>query len=201
MIIFIIGNIGSGKTICGVREIVTSGNFPIVNFKLKGLKYHRLRFSDIITTVEDEKGKKTMSVNWDFWNDFKTKHKNFSIFLDEAHSIISSRNSHSKQNQLLSNWIAQIRKILSDSMTNHIYIISQRIRRIDINFRELCHIVITCEKVEHKDKIYILLKYYDGVEGYENNSIKGKVLFSANQYFKYYNTLEMVQFSDGGEYV
>lgn len=200
IIITIIGGIGSGKTL-SVAKIIKDNpdNYPITNFNLKGIDHHRLKYSDLIT--DDDETKK-QNVNWDFWENIKKKRKNFSIYLDEAHNIIGSRQSMSKSNQLMSRWVSQIRKIMSDSPVNHLYIITQKPRRIDVNFRELTQVVIECIKKEYKGgKILIIQKYYDGFDMYEIRKKSARSFFIGNRYFKYYDTDEMVTFKDGDEFI
>lgn len=71
----------------------------------------------------------------------------FDIVLDELHNIAGSRNSMSKTNKTMSKWISQIRKILAGNEQNHIYLITQRVGAIDIQFRELAHMWIHCQKI------------------------------------------------------
>ena len=197
-----IGGIGSGKSLSVVRRVVESGdNYPLTNFRLKKIKYHRLKLSDIIKTKDGKS-----AVNWDFWEKVRTTHKAYSIYLDEAHNIIGSRSSMSKQNQLMSRWISQIRKILSDSKDNHIYVITQKPRRIDVNFRELAQVVIECQKITKGKDVYIIQRFYNGFDDYElaKSGLKkasAKSFFKGNKYFKYYDTGEMVTFKDGEEYL
>lgn len=197
MIIIYIGGIGSGKTLSAVREIAISKNKAYTNFKLNNnIGYHRLKLSDI--AIYDEKIK-NFNINWDFWE--KARKENFSIYLDEVHNIISSRRSMSKMNICLSKWVSQIRKILSDSPHNHLYLISQSMRKIDIDFRELAQIIVLCRKYTVKGKTYIVQTYYNGIDNYENNKKSLMVRFCANSFFKYYNTNELVSFGDSEVYV
>lgn len=205
MIIVLVGGIGSGKTISAVREIIKSKNYPITNFKLKKYKYHRLKYTDIITetikTGLDDKQRKIKVVNWAFWDNIRKKHSNFSIYLDEAHNIINSRNSMSKDNILLSKWVSQIRKVLSDSPYNHLYVVTQHSRKIDINFRDLTQIVISCSCIKYKNHTYIIQKFFNGFDNYLRNAHKAKAYFNADPYFKYYDTMEMVTFDDSDIYL
>lgn len=196
MIISIIGGIGSGKTLSAVKEIIDYQNFPITNFRLKTINYHRLKYPDIIETKD-----KKLTVNWKFWESIRKNHNFYSIFLDEAHNIINARTSMSKNNIILSRWISQIRKILSDHPRNHIYIITQKPRKIDVNFRDLTQVVIECEKLEQNNKVYIIQRYYEGFDNYYLNRLKAKLIYRAEKYFQFFNTNEMVKFSDADEYV
>ena len=200
MIITIIGGIGSGKSLSCLKYIKESSNFPITNFNLLRIKFKRLALSDIMKEVTDEKGKvKSYRVNWEYWENMRKR--NFSIYLDEANNIISARASNSLKNRTLNKWISQIRKILSDSTTNHIYIVTQLPRMIDVIFRDLTQVVISCRLIESGARVYVLQKFYNGFNNYEMGNCAAKSYFLANPYFKYYNTKEMVRFEDGEKFV
>lgn len=199
MIITIIGGIGSGKSLSCVKHIVDSKNFPITNFKLKNIKYHRLMYENIIQELKEDR-KIKYKVNWDFWEKFQNKN-NYSIYLDEAHSLISARTSQSLRNRGLNLWVSQIRKILSDSTDNHLYIVTQLPRMIDVIFRELTQVVIECRLLKLKDKVYVIQSYYNGFDDLAMNRRSARSVFLGNPYFKYYNTKEMVRFKDAEDYV
>lgn len=200
MIIAIVGGVGSGKTLSTVKNIVQFKGKEFTNFNLKGgIEYQRIKKTDLLRW--DEKTKRYLGVNWKFWDDVRKKYKKFSIFFDEVDNMISARASMTKENRLMTQWISQIRKILSDDPDNHIYIITQTPRKIDINWRELTHIVIHCQKVEIKDKVWIIQRYYEGFDGFEAKRCISKRYFLGNPYFKYYNTHEMVRFSDAEMYL
>ncbi len=205
MIILLLGGIGSGKTISAVKEIITNkDHFAVTNFELNlpKEKYYRLKLSDILNEKETlDKKKKYLTINWDFWESVRKKHKHFSIYLDEVHNIIHSRTSMSKRNVLMSKWISQIRKILSDNRYNHIYLISQTIRKIDVDFRELAQIIIRCRKIKKNKKVYIVRDYFNGIDAFYSNHRAARTVFISNKFFKYYNTNEMVKFKDADIYV
>lgn len=201
MIIIYLGGIGSGKSLSIIKEIIDSGSFAYANFELKNIEnFHRLKISDIISTQTDGK-KEIKKVNWGFWESERIKHKNFSIFLDEIHNIIHSRRSMSKTNILMSKWVSQIRKILQDSQTNHLFIISQTIRKIDIDFRELAAIIVECHKIRMGKRIIIKQRYYEGLDNYLFRRAKATRAFIGNKYFKYYDYRNLVTFSDSEEYI
>jgi len=211
MIILLLGGIGSGKSLSVIKEIMRNKeSFAISNFKLNltASKFYRLKLSDIIKEVEktqekesNKKPEKILSVNWKFWDEMRKKHKYFSIYLDEVHNLIHSRASMSKRNILMSKWISQIRKILADKPNNHIYMISQTLRKVDVDFRELAQVIIECSKIQIGEKVFILQKYYDGIDNYLTRNFTYKTCFLGNRFFKFYNTEEMVTFSDAEDYV
>jgi len=197
MIILILGGVGSGKTLSVVKEIINNNQYALTNFNLQNIdNYHRIKVKDIIT-----KNKKACAVNWKFWEKIRNTHKNYSIYLDEVHNIIHSRRSMSKVNIVMSKWVSQIRKILSDSPNNHLYLISQTLRKIDIDFRDLSQLVCRCRKYEFGGKIYIKQEWFAGVEDYLMGIKRYAFRFQANPYYKYYDRLGLVTFEDAEEYV
>lgn len=231
MIITIAGGIGSGKSLTAVRHAVeeSKNNKVFTNFKLKGIKYHRLKREDIISEIVDDKNpKKTKEVvNYDFWNE----NRNCDIFLDEVHNLVNSRNSMSKQNRLFGEWISQIRKVWGASgdqtylerlkrfkqnifqryvdeiigKSNNIYLITQKYRKLDVNFRELAHVHIQCKKTIINKEVYIINEYYFGDDQYsaieyaELGQKPKRTIFAGRPYYKYYDSYELL--STGGEYI
>lgn len=205
MIIAIVGGIGSGKSLTAVKNIVCKNQFVFTNFELfKGIDYHRIKISDIIKQT-DEKG--TISpadmINWDFWNEQMTKHKNFSIYLNEIHiSALGARRFASKTNQAMVNWISQIRKITNDSEFNHLFLISQQFRKIDIDARELAQIIIECNCVEPEPGNPIIInKYFNGDVNYDLRISHAKTWFWGKEYFEYYKTLELIRFGAKNDFL
>lgn len=197
MIIIILGGIGSGKTLSAVKDIVDNKQYALTNFKLKNIRnYHRLKISDILVKEE-----KKYRVNWEFWENVRSSHKNYSIFLDEIHNIIHSRRSMSSVNIQMSKWVSQIRKILADHPTNHLYIISQTVRKIDVDFRDLAQIVILCRKYQLGYRTIIRQTWFNGMRDYEIGRKKLMTKFYGNKYFKYFKTGELVTFSDAEEFL
>jgi hypothetical protein len=226
MIIIISGGVGSGKSLTAVRNLVKSSSIRRVftNFKVKNIKnYYRLKKADVI--IKEEDGKKVKyKLNSEFWDN----NRNTDIFLDEMHNLISSRRSMTLQNQVMGEWIAQIRKLwgeqgdqsyldllkklnnkafslLIDDITlksNNIFILTQKVRKIDVNFRELAHVYIQCsKKVINKGKnkaVIIVNNYwfgddnYSAIELYEMGQKPKTRVFYGNDYFKYYDSYEFV---------
>jgi len=93
-------------------------------------------------------------------------------------------------------WIAQIRKVLSQSETSHLYLISQKINRIDVSLRDLANWIIECQKVKVGNKIIIIRRYYEGIEAYQNRIQKRMTYFIGNDYFKYYDSYALVDFGE-----
>lgn len=207
MLIIILGQKGHGKTLTVVREIMNKckGRDIYTNFSLKsnaishikkqGGKFHRLKMTDLILPKTKEA---KAAINWAFWKEAKEK-KKVSIFLDEFHNVMNSRSGMSLQNKLMSNWLSQIRRILNDDPTNHLYLVSQRLRRIDINSRELADVIIECKKRTHKKKTLIFKYYYASLEDYDTYHHTKQQVYIADHFFKFYDTSELVDFGDESE--
>lgn len=221
MIKIICGGIGSGKTLTTIKEVVTRNKKCFINFPIEFDKATRLEESHIIKVEED--GKKTKrSVNWAFWNDLIDKKENFDIYIDEAHNVLSSRRSMSGWNHLFTSWLTQVRKFLGNSETNHLYLITQRLKSLDPIARDLCYCVIHCRKVishvitptkilerekfkiKKLQDIWIFKTYFHGenccekyeamIEGFEQND--GLSYFYGNPFFKYYDSYALVVFGE-----
>jgi adenylate kinase family enzyme len=210
MLIAIIGDKGSGKSLTAVRLIVDKPNvFAFTNFSVMNIKHaQRLKFTDIIEEkllVIGKKEKIVKDINWQFWRDVRKEHPYFCIFLDEIHNIAHARRGMSSTSVLLSKWISQIRKILADSEHNHLYIISQEARKIDVDFRDLLDMIIKCQAIikgKGKDKRhYVKLSFYDNINDYAQNiKRRTSIIFRAEKYYKYYDTREFISFGDD-EYI
>jgi hypothetical protein len=197
MIVCFLGGIGSGKSLSLVKEIENRKQFMFTNFELKNYKnYHRIKFNDIFK----EMGEKRYDINWQFWNEQALKHNGYSIALDEVHNLINSRTSQSAMNILMGKWVSQIRKILADSEDNHLYLLSQTLRKIDVTFRDLAHLFCVCSRVKDGSKIWIKQKWYEGLDNYVNGVRKATTVFLGNPYFRYYDTKKLV-FGDEKVYI
>lgn len=149
MIIAIVGNVGSGKSIKTVKEIVGSKKICMVNFDVRAENVLRLKKSHIVKEeIPQGKKKAELSVNWDFWNESLKKYGEYHLVLDEAHNLFSSRRSMSTWNVLSNQWLSQIRKLIGDKERTNIYIVTQRPSKIDRDFRDLLHQIHYCFKYE-----------------------------------------------------
>lgn len=223
MIKAILGNIGSGKSVYATKLVRESKYHCFVNFNIKSPNATRLRKEHIVLREqvgETARGKPIYEdkVNWDYWNEQLDEHENYHLFLDEIHNLIHSRRSTSKWNTLATMWISQIRKILGDKEDTHIYMISQRLPRIDVAFRDLIHVIIACEKfatektyrtavisngkIVYKRLPLIMIvqyhflgdncreKYYMWMST-RKRTYSFKTFFVANQYLKFYDSYEI----------
>lgn len=170
MIKIYLGNVGSGKTACAVREMFMNEN-------------HRKTYSNILVDlphvipikaemiikkeqIGEKKNKSTgdltpiyeYKLNKEFWIEQKDEPKN--IIIDEAHSIINSRRSMSKINIIVTDWLALIRRFLgqTESGYGNLIFISQLEQRIDVIAREMCNEIHF--HICHYDKVCHKCEYY-----------------------------------------
>ena len=160
-----LGNVGSGKTACEVRNFfhnpsnrITYSN--IMTKKLPNIKKLTpdLIFSrDIIKTKKKRNGETEpvykLSVNFKFWRELTEP---CNVVLDEAHSILNSRRAMSKTNVIISDWISLIRRVIGENSSGagEFVLISQLSRRLDPIVRDMahqikyhtCHYQKTCRK-------------------------------------------------------
>lgn len=228
MIRIMLGNVGSGKTISAVREIERSPYKVFTNIAMNHPNVIRLKYAHIITTKkigETKSGKdiNKLVVNWAFWKKQLKELKYFHIYIDELHNIMPSRRSMSQQNILMSQWVAQIRKITGSSESANFVVMSQELQRIDITIRDLAHEIIFCQKVERfpftKTKArdgkkikevmlpqtFIMHTYFGGegnVQRYwqwrdmGRKSYDRRSYYYANPFMKYYDSYELVEFGE-----
>lgn len=222
MIIAILGNIGSGKSVYATKLAIESDYHCFINFKIKArgitrLKKEHIVREDVIGENRNGKALTKKVVNWDYWNEQLKKYGNYHLFLDEIHNLIHSRRSMSNWNVLCTMWISQIRKILGDKEDTHIFMISQRLQRIDVAFRDLLHMIVACQKFETTKKfktrvvengrytfkmlplVFILQYHFKGEACKEkyllwmngSKTFDYKTVFIANPYFQYYDSYEI----------
>lgn len=147
MITLFIGNIGSGKTACGVRQVKKqSWKTFYSNINIKAKNCIKIRPEMIIKKVKTgEKRKRDGTVeeifrselNKEFWQDAK---KPLSIILDETDQFMNARMSMSKTNRILNQWLAMLRRVIGSSdVHNELILITQLTRKMDVIPREMAH--------------------------------------------------------------
>ena len=214
MIIAVIGDVGSTKSLTTIRNIkLNPKKIAFVNFETKGLpNCIRLKKSDIVEKYVDENSRKEKSkVNWDFWENAMEKFKEFDIYLDEIGLLFSHRTSLSSFSVEGLKWISQIRKILGKSETSNIFLVSQSISHLDVGFRRLLHAIIYVEKTIRPPKAdgikYVIsTQYYflsrksfsalERFEAFRQGGVKSynfKKRFVCNPYFNYYDSYKLVR--------
>ena len=129
----------------------------------------------------------------------------------------------SKNNVLFSKFFAQLRKITGSSENQHLVAISQEMERIDVALQDLASEVVYCQKYvtgeqiltkvrKHGrlknvllNKVLIVQTHFKGVSAvkkyflwrdYRQKTYKYKKVFCANPYFQYYDSYELIDFSE-----
>lgn len=170
MIRIFLGNVGSGKTACAVRDMylsqkqrVTYSNI-ITKFKFqKTIMPEMIVKKELAKTVRRKSGETEAiykySLNIDYWKDVIKKQKAINIIIDEAHTILNARRSMSRINIIISDWLALVRRVLGSTEAGHgeLCFITQLPNRIDIIAREMAtqvryhvyHYKKTCKTCDH----------------------------------------------------
>lgn len=155
MIRIFLGNVGSGKTISAVKELVDTKDNPYklptfsnIITKKKGkyglpknfaIKRDMLIKKEVVRIKKDGTEEFKLSFNKEFWVKQRDEHNGFNIVLDEAHTLIDARRFMSKQNKIMNDFMALIRKIAQNPNNDAtLTLISQLDNRIDLTARELC---------------------------------------------------------------
>ena len=143
-----IGKMGSGKTACMVREMIlnkddktTFANI-IIHKKCKNvvqIKREMIINREQISTKKDGTPIYKYEFNSEFWKETRQKYNGINVVLDEAHTLIDSRRAMSKENVIMNDFMALLRRILGDSGDGYgeLVLITQLGRRLDVIAREL----------------------------------------------------------------
>ena len=165
MLVFLLGNNGSGKTYLLVYFATKFKNLIYSNFRIEIDNYIPLTIIDLLNLDKLKEG---------------------NIFLDEAYTWLESRTSGNALNLLTSYLIYQKRKRHLD-----IYLTAQMFSSIDKRARYLANIVIEClPRINlKKDDFYYI---YNDID--TNREISFMIPYKiAKNYFKYYNTYEIIE--------
>lgn len=127
MLVFIVGKLGSGKTLLSSIFAYYSKKEIYSNFTLQNMNKPIHKFNLNLL--------------------FSEELQNASIFIDEAYTILESRRSLSNDNIIMSNMYFQSRKRDID-----FYLGVQLAKSIDVRFRDLADLVIACKKSENKNR-------------------------------------------------
>ena len=204
MIRIILGAVGSGKTALSVRgmyknplrrktytniktslkHIVPITPEMIVKKEITGYKKSR-------ATGESEPIiKRTLNV--EFWKSIKEP---INVTIDEAHTVLNARRSMSKENIIMSDWLALIRRVLGETKDGNgtLTLITQLPRRLDSIAREMATNITYC--VMH----YLRTCNNCGVSWQENSEIPEETLicFSCQSLSlkKHGHTIEVWEFT------
>lgn len=160
MISVYLGNVGSGKTACAVREIMQRIEVQEIytnitpTEELKNKNFITLKDEMIFTTKYDKKKDMEMpdKVNVEFWK--KKFDKPATVVLDEVHNIMNARKSGSKINVVMTDFLALLRRVLGSRAKGEgeLILITQLERRLDPVARDMatnvkyhiCHYIKQC---------------------------------------------------------
>jgi len=148
MIKLIFGNVGSGKTASVVRSMKYNNHKTIItNIDVKGKDFKHVKklTSDMIVKKELIRTKRTgepiyeLSLNVEFWKNLISKEKQVDIIIDEAHNLFNPRRSMSKVNQITTDFVALLRRVLGsvDESDGELVLITQLDRRLDVITKEM----------------------------------------------------------------
>lgn len=225
MIRLILGQPGSGKTVSAVKRVVDAKELTYTNFRVRAPGTIRIRLDMVIREEPNENPKlrPVRLVNWDHWRGAILEHGGFHIFIDELHNIMHARLSMTKQNVLMSQWVAQIRKVTGENERFDFVCISQELERVDVAVRDLTHEIVHCQKrvdghvadtiaYERGRKVtkkipltWVMQTYFTGlgcVRRYQDFRDLGhrtwsrRTVFLANHYFQYYDSYELIDFGE-----
>ncbi len=173
-----IGRQGSGKTAFITKLLVD--NYSIdrkvySNYSLFGIDYEKITFDnkrnknaiDILNVISD---------NPDYFN-------NSIMLLDEIHIYFDSRDFLKQNNRIIQNFFSQLRKrnILLLATTQYILHLDVRIRRQALAVFQMANL---------KDGIFRVDVHE--IDGYYTSFIRTE-LVNLNDYFKYYDTNELIE--------
>lgn len=206
MLYAIIGSKGEGKSLTAVKFMLEKyqhcfyGGFVLKNKELLK-KCTKLRLSDFIMQKEvtniSGKTRIVNTINWAYWENVRNKYKSYCIVIDEMHNLAHHRRSMSEGNVLWSKFSSQVRKVLADSDTSDMIIISQEFRKIDIDVAMMCDYVIKCTSYKLKDKHFIKLRYFTLDSHSDELEYMGvREVFRAEPYYKLYDR-NAISYMDG----
>ena len=216
MLIYLVGDRGDGKSLTATKFALKKPD-TITNFPIKKKDNTRLQVKHIFKPkdITAKTKKDRFTVNWDWWE----KKKNYEIFIDEAYQNFSNRNSNSIENTLWSSWLAQSRKILGNqghastlekifrlppeifnkvmpkyiNQTSNFWAISQTVRKVEVNFRELVNLLIVCKQIKMPNGQITQCNCYkadiitDAIENLQYAKPKS-FYFKSNPYYGKYDT-------------
>src|SRR3990167_11007912 len=159
MISLRLGNVGSGKSACAVREMIlneshrkTYSNIRVKSKNCVLLKKEMIVVRDVLGAKKSGEEIVSLKVNVDFW---KQMTEPINVVIDEAHAIgLNARRSMSRTNQILLEWLSLIRRVLgqNESGAGTLVLITQLPNRIDTIARDMatnvrwhkCHYTKSC---------------------------------------------------------
>lgn len=179
-----IGKQGSGKT-CFITKCLIDNldknkkvfsNYSLFN----GIDYERVTFDKTKTKYKNDNKVidilEMLESNDNYFN-------NSIMLIDEIHVYFDSLDFMKKNNRIIQIFFSQLRKrnILLLGTTQYILNLDIRIRRQALNVFEMSNIKDTVFKCDVSE-----------IDGYYTNFIRSE-LFNLEEYFKYYDTNEIIQ--------
>jgi hypothetical protein len=180
MIHVIIGNQGSGKTLlmCKLAYFMLKQKKNIFANISFNFKYDPIKYQDIIDCA----------------------YSDASVFIDEAHLLLSNRRSMSKVNiEITNSFISQVRK-----QNLELYLSTQRFLKLDIKVRDETDYLYECKKLIFENGVFKTssinlnldkkVPIVVSVKITELSTMESKdISFIGNPYFDLYNTKEIVK--------
>jgi len=123
------------------RGITTFSNIRTKYIKNNFLINKQMIIKDLVVGEKKDGTPITKQVvNQEFWEKTSKKYGAVNVVIDEAHTVMSSRRSMSKQNILISEWLSMIRRVVGSTGSEHgtLTLISQTDGRLDVNARIMC---------------------------------------------------------------
>lgn len=166
MIRLFLGLQGSGKTAAAVREMIKNKRPVYTNIIMRHKTPHVKKIShemiirkEIVRTEKSGKPVYDYKLNTEYW---KSAPKPCDVVIDEAHNIFNARNSMTKQNRLISQWLALLRRVIGGSSGSYgeLIMISQLGRQVDIIGKEMAsqvqyhimHSIMQCSKCGYEQR-------------------------------------------------
>ncbi len=165
LLVDIIGNLGSGKTLIMLILSLTYSKEIWSNFKINIPNYRKLEVPDLFSLKD-----------------------NIVVLMDEAYAWIESRISNTPLNEYNSSILFHSRKTFTD-----IYLTTPMLSAIDKRFRHQANYLIEClhrPNQESDDFHFIFNNLDNNSYGYQTLTYE-----NAKKYFKLYNTYEKVESS------
>lgn len=163
VLVIVLGDIGSGKTLLLTLLACGSEREVFANFKIEIPNANRI---------------KTLGID-DIPN-------NVDIFLDELPMIADSRTASSIANRYVSYESAQQRKDFAD-----IYGSSQFFHMVDKRLQDLCHVLVKCSRIGSRDKPEGFYYEFMDLETFERDYVYLPIE-NAQKYFDIYDTYEKI---------
>lgn len=162
MLVIILGNLGSGKTLIMTLLALSDKRDIWSNYFIKDKRYRELDIPDLFDLPD-----------------------NILLLMDEAYAWIESRVSSSSLNEYLSSILYHTRKAFTD-----IYLTTPELSAIDKRFRKIANYFVLCEHRSNQEIDDFHFTFYDkDNNSYGNFSLLYK---EAEKLFHFYDTYEKV---------